>query len=340
MTSRNQAITRYLLPLAALAALCLTGRAQTKDPSEFDVDGVRLGMSVDEASAALQKYGFKYIAKVQFGSRLGKGPFLGAIVGMTGKEYSTDFHNNDDRGDHVSVLFTETEGRAYSIDRTMKYGYETPTSWDVLIQRVREKYGNPTPTPPASAPVPPATIEFWVYDPGGKPISGPWNAMISNWSSHIALWSYCATQTKPAPNDALYNKFFDDTGGEALGNHGGGTDDGIYAPIPYHVPEKAGYASLNSGDYKLYFPLMGWSQPGVGLGPIHGFNSVCGVTLRIHYMWGGDRGPGVLVQGFEVALFDNQRASKNYVSLVNYANGIRAQQLEENRKKSEQQKPF
>jgi hypothetical protein len=339
MTRRNQAITRFLLLVAALAALCLTGRAQTKDPSQFDIDGVRLGMNVDEAYAALQTYGFKYIAKVQFGSRLGKGPFIGAIVGMTGKEYSSDMHG-DDRGDHVSVLFTETEGRAYSIDRTVKYGYETPTSWNVLRQRVREKYGDPTPTPPEISPVPPSGGESWAYDPGGRPISGPWKAMVSNWTDRSALWSDCAAQSRPAGNDTLYNQSFDDTGGQILGNRGGGTGDAIYAPIPYHVPEMGGYPSLNRGDYRLYFPMMGWSQPGVGLGPIHAFNSFCGVTLRIQYDWKGDPGPGVLVQAFQVALFDNQRASKNYVTLVTYANGVKARELEENRKKSDQQKPF
>jgi hypothetical protein len=298
-------------------------------------------MSVDEAEAALRAYGIPYVAKAQFGSRLGKGPFIGAVVGMTGKEYSS-VENPDDRGDHVSAFFTETEGRAYSIDRTMKYGFETPTSWDVLKQRVREKYGDPTPTPPANSPVPPGSMEYWVYDPGGRPISGPWNAMISNWSSHAALWSYCATQTTPAGNDTILNgnQFFDDTVGQAMGNRGGGTSDRIFGPIPYHVPEKAGSPSLNRGEYPLYFPLMGWSQPGVGLGPMHGFNSVCGVTLKTHYAWGGGT-PGVLVQGFEVGLLDNQLASKNMVNLLNYANGVRAQQLEETRKKSEQQKsPF
>jgi hypothetical protein len=325
-----------LLLVAAL--LLFTPRSQSQQsPSQFDVDGVRLGMSVDEAYAALQTYGFKYIAKVQFGSRLGKPPFIGAIVGMTGKEYSSDMHG-DDTGDHVSVMFTETDGKAYSIDRTMKYVHESPTSWDVLRQRVREKYGDPTPIPAGVIPVPPGSIEFWAYDPVGKPISGPWNAMISNWSSHSALWGYCATQGKPASNDTLYNQFFDDTVGQAIGNRGSGTDDAIYAPIPYHVPEKVGTASLNRGDYKLYFPLMGSS--GSMLGPIRAFNLLCGVTLKIDYSWGGDRGPGVFVQGFEVSLFDNQLASKNMVNLIKYADAVRAKQLEENRKKSEKEKPF
>ena len=341
MKRRNQSIVRFILMLAALCALSSAGPAQSKGPSQFDVDGVRLGMSVNEAYGALQTYGFKYIAKVQFGSRLGKGPFIGALVGMTGKEYSSDFHG-DDRGDHVCVLFTETDGKAYSIDRTMKYGVDTPTAWDVLRQKVREKYGDPTPKPPSFLPVPPGTLEFWVYDPGGKPISGPWNAMISNWSSHAALWSYCATQTTPALNDSILNQnhFFDDTVGQALGNHGGGTEDGIFAPIPYPVPQKPGYPSLNRGDYQLYSPLRGWSQPGVGLGPMHGFNSVCGVTLKITYAWGGERGPGVLVEGFEVGLLDNHLASKNMVNLINYANGVKARQLDDIRKKSEQQTPF
>lgn len=332
-THRN--IVRFLLPVALSGALWTNACSQTssKDPSEFDVDGVRLGMTVDEASTALQTYGFKYIAKVQFGSRLGKGPFTGAVVGMTGNEYSYAV-TGDDRGDHVSVLFTETDGRAYSIDRTMIYGPQAPISWDVLRQRVLEKYGHPTPTTPGFVP---GGIEFWVYDPGGRPISGPWDAKISNWSSRGALWSYCAIQGKPAANDTLFPQFFDDTNGQVLGNHGGGTGDGIYGPIPYHVAEKAGYPSMNRGDWRLYSPMMGWT-PAIA-GPIHAFNFQCGVTLKIDYNWSGGT-PGVLVQGFQVSLFDNQRASKNMVKLIDYAKGIKTQQLEENRKKSEAQKPF
>ena len=164
--------------------------------------------------------------------------------------------------------------------------------------------------------------------------------MISNYSSRRNLWSYCATQYMPGGGDTIKNGhlFYDDTPGQILGNRGGGTADAIWGPLPYHVPEKAGFPSLNRHEWPLYSPMSGWSQPGVGLGPIHAFSSVCGVTLRIHYMWGP--GPGVTVQAFEVSLFDNQLASKNIVKLIEYANGVRARQIEENRKKSEQQKPF
>jgi hypothetical protein len=63
------------------------------------------------------------------------------------------------------------------------------------------------------------------------------------------------------------------------------------------------------------------------------------VTLRINYQWGKD-GERATVQNFQVSLFDNQSASKNYMALVNYANGLKAKAQEELRKKSEQQKPF
>ena len=63
------------------------------------------------------------------------------------------------------------------------------------------------------------------------------------------------------------------------------------------------------------------------------------MTLRINYQWGNDAARAT-VQGFEVSLLDNQRASKNYIALVNYANGVKAKDLEELRKKSEQQNPF
>jgi hypothetical protein len=311
-------------------AMCACLAQSRPNPSEFDVDGVRLGMSVDQAEAALRAYGIPYTARVQFPSRLGKGPFVGAVVGLTGKEFSADGHG-DMRGDHIAVLFAETDGKAYSIDRTMDYGALTPTQTDVLMKRVKEKYGDPTPVPPGgmATPVPPATNQFWEYDPAGKAIAGPWNAMVSNWTSRSALWSDCALQEKPASNDTLFKHFFNDI----ESNHG----TGLFAPIPYHVPDIAGSATTwNQGEFDLYTPMLGGLRTG--------FGSDCGVSLKISYQWGMGKGggnvPWGLTKTFEVSLFDNQLASKNMVNLINYANGVRKQEYEEKRKKSEEQKPF
>src|SRR5271156_5302765 len=86
MTRRKQAIVRFLLPIAVCGALCATGRAQSpsKDPSKFDIDGVRLGMGVDEVEAALRAHGSTlHMERMQFQSKLGKEPFIGAVVAMT-----------------------------------------------------------------------------------------------------------------------------------------------------------------------------------------------------------------------------------------------------------------
>jgi hypothetical protein len=330
----------FLLVVVALAPYTCHSQSQP-NPSQFDVDGVRLGMSVDEAYAALQTYGFKYIAKVPFGSRLGKEPFIGALVGMTGTEYVIDDVNNanNDKGDHVSVLFTETEGKAYSIDRTVRYGNQDPIAYDVLLKRVKEKYGDPTPPSPNFIATETSGSQVWVYDPTGKPLTGPWKDMVSNYTTRTGLWSYCAYGggSGTGTTDTLANKFADDSTGQIMGNSEGGTGSTINGRIPYHVPEKTGYPSLNKGVYQLYYPLMGWSQNGIGLGPIHSFGLACGITLRIHYAW---TIRAVQVSGFEVSLFDSQLASRNYKRLVDYATGIKTKQLEENRKKSEQQKPF
>jgi hypothetical protein len=173
---RQHNIVRLLLPVAAFGALCATGCAQTtRDPSKFDINGVRLGMGVDEVEAALAAHGSTpHIERMQFQSKLGKEPFIGAVVAMT---------ENDRRkwnsGDHVLVLFTETEGhKAYLINRYLYYDNNTPTQLDILEKQAAEKYGNRAPVRQPSDP-----SLYWIFDPAGRlmPETAPaWSTCTTN----------------------------------------------------------------------------------------------------------------------------------------------------------------
>jgi hypothetical protein len=162
MTHRKQAIVRFLLSFAALGALCSTGRTQnpSKDPSKFDIDGVRLGMGVDEVESALRAHGSTpHIERVQFRSNLGKGPFIGAVVAVT----DTD-RRKLSTGDHVMVLFTETESnKAWLIERSLTADSDAGTPLDIIGKQAAQKYGNP---PPARLPHP--AIVYMEFDPNGR----------------------------------------------------------------------------------------------------------------------------------------------------------------------------
>jgi hypothetical protein len=104
MTSRNQAIVWYLLPVAAFWALSPAGRAQTPgDPHKFDIAGIRLDIGVDQAQAALHAHDPSMKVQVlQSASQMGKGMFAGGVAGLTGSQNS--------KGDAILIAFTETEG--------------------------------------------------------------------------------------------------------------------------------------------------------------------------------------------------------------------------------------
>lgn len=303
------AITRALIP--------------SKDPSQFDIDGVRLGMGVDEVEAALRAHDFKYIAIAQQRSRSGKGPFIGAVVGMSGTEYvrpgtAVNYGQGSDPGDHVAVLFTETEGnKAYSINRRMEYDRDTPVPFDLLDKQAREKYGNPPPTTPEFK-VPPMFDEYWQFDPAGR---------VMPEGNRDPVWQECALQL-PDTNfsHGIDNvRFFDDI----QGNRG---DNQIYAPVPYAEKLIApGFPSMR-GEYLVYSPSV--------LQLRRTFAIRCGISLEIHYNWSGGVN-GVLVGSFGASLVDNQLAIKNLDNLINYAKVGDTKRLEELHKKAEAQKsPF
>jgi hypothetical protein len=104
MTRRNQAIRQFLLPAAAL---CATDRAQSPsgDADNFDIAGIRLDISAEQAQAALHAHDPSMkVQTIQSPSQLGKGTFTSDVVGLTGSQTG--------KSDAILISFTETESNS------------------------------------------------------------------------------------------------------------------------------------------------------------------------------------------------------------------------------------
>ncbi|MGA9389621.1 MAG: hypothetical protein WBV69_04165, partial [Candidatus Sulfotelmatobacter sp.] len=127
MTRQNRCISRFLLPLAAFCALSSTGRTQSPsgDGHGFDVGGIRLDISVDQAQAALRAHDPSMkIQVLQSPARLSKGTFTSAVVGLTGTQFPSPGVTG--KSDGILISFTETEGnKAYMIARVITYDTST-----------------------------------------------------------------------------------------------------------------------------------------------------------------------------------------------------------------------
>jgi hypothetical protein len=126
------------MPVAAFCAVCSAGRAQTSgDPHNWDIAGIRLDISVDQAQAALHAHDPSMKVQVlESPSQIGKAPFTSGVVGVTGSQSG--------KSDGILITFTEMEGnKAYMIARVVTYDESSSPPRDVLMRQVTEKYGKP-----------------------------------------------------------------------------------------------------------------------------------------------------------------------------------------------------
>jgi len=170
MTRRNQAVIQFLMPVAAFGALCTTGRAQTSgDPHNFDIAGIRLGISVEQAQSAIHAHDPSMKVQVlQSPSQIGKSTFTSGVAGLMGSQRG--------KSDGILIAFTETEGnKAYRITRVLTYDQNSPAPRDVLVQQMTAKYGKQHS----------GTAEgmLWGFDPDGKPGRVCGAALIGNFVS-------------------------------------------------------------------------------------------------------------------------------------------------------------
>jgi hypothetical protein len=138
MTRQSRTIVRFLLPVAAFFTFGAPSRAQTPNPQDFDIAGIRLGITVEQAKAAILAYNPTMTITVkQSASQIGPGTFTSIVAGTTGSASGN--------GDGILVAFTETQGnKAYMISRVLHYENNSPASVDVLMQQITAKYGKPS----------------------------------------------------------------------------------------------------------------------------------------------------------------------------------------------------
>ena len=165
MTCQNRNISRFLLPLAAFCALGSTGRAQSPSGGahSFDVAGIRLDISVDQAQAAIHAHDPSMkIQVLQSPAQLSKGTFTSAVVGLTGAQFPNGVTG---KSDGILISFTETEGnKAYTIARVITYDQSgTVLPIDVLMKQMIDMYGKPH-----SMTSPLGSGMFWSFGPDDK----------------------------------------------------------------------------------------------------------------------------------------------------------------------------
>ena len=159
MIRRHQTIVRLLLPVAGFCAVCSTGRAQSPsgDAHKFDIAGIRLDISVDQAQAALHAHDPSMKVQVlRSPSEIDKTQFTSGVVGVTGSQSA--------KSDGILISFTETEGnKAYAIARVITYDQSSAPPMDILMRQMTEKYGKPH-----SMTAPLGSGMFWSFGPDGK----------------------------------------------------------------------------------------------------------------------------------------------------------------------------
>jgi hypothetical protein len=155
-----------VLTITAVCATCSAGLAQsvTGGAHNWDVAGIRLDISVDQAKAALHAHDPSMKVQVlQSPAQLSKGMFISAVVGLTGAQFPSPGVTG--KSDGILISFTETEGnKAYSIARVITYDQSvTALPIDVLMQQMIDKYGKPH-----SMTSPLGSGMFWSFGPDGK----------------------------------------------------------------------------------------------------------------------------------------------------------------------------
>jgi hypothetical protein len=165
MTRQNRTITRFILPLAAFCALPLKQVVpRSGDAHNFDIAGIRLDISVDQAQAALHAHDPSMKVQVlQSPAQLSKGMFTSAVVGLAGTQYPSPGITG--KSDGILISFTETEGNeAYAIARVMTYDQSSAVlPITALMEQMTDKYGKPH-----SMTSPLGSGMFWSFGPDGK----------------------------------------------------------------------------------------------------------------------------------------------------------------------------
>jgi hypothetical protein len=138
-------LSNLVVQAAAIASLvlatCPVSAAQTRpDPSQFDMMGLKLGMSPDEAQATIRAHDPKILIQAF------------KVKGVDGKIFIQVVHAimHPDRreimaSEEIFVLFTQTQpGRAFAIGHALYFVDGQEPLKTAVLKQLFDKYGSPT----------------------------------------------------------------------------------------------------------------------------------------------------------------------------------------------------
>jgi hypothetical protein len=161
-------LSSLVVRAAAIAGLvlatCSVTPAQTKpDPSQFDVIGLKLGMSADEVQATIRAHDPKILIQA-FKAK-----------GVDGKIFIQVVHaikHPDPRvlpSEEIIVLFTQTQpGTAFAIGHSLYFAKGEEPVKSTVLKQLFDKYGSP----PYSVDL----VDYiykWIFDNNNKPVLQP-----------------------------------------------------------------------------------------------------------------------------------------------------------------------
>lgn len=143
------------------------------NPAEFDILGMKLGMSVEQIDAAIKAYNSSLRTIVQKQQLTGVNDGL-ADIPVVGKFARPSIQTVGGAGTGLNVTFTPTEpNKAYSIHRYVGFPAGQQPFMDKTVQQLREKYGPESRSFTFEGTPSKALYLYWLFDRAGKQIDGP-----------------------------------------------------------------------------------------------------------------------------------------------------------------------
>jgi hypothetical protein len=156
-------LSNLVVRAAAIAGLvlatCPVSTAQTRpDPSQFDVIGLKLGMSADEAQAAIRAHDPKILIQA-FKAKGVDGKISIQVVHAIKRANPRDYMPSEE----IIVSFTQTQpGKAYAIGRSVYFAKGEQPLKTAVLKQLFDKYGSPTESS--------GVTYNWLFDNSNKPI--------------------------------------------------------------------------------------------------------------------------------------------------------------------------
>jgi hypothetical protein len=156
-------LSNLVVRAAAIAGLvlatCSVTPAQTSpDPSQFDVVGLKLGMSADEVQATIRAHDPKILIQA-FKAKGVDGKISIQVVHAIKRAHPRDYMPSEE----IIVSFTQTQpGKAFAIGRSVYFAKGEQPLKTAVLKQLFDKYGSPTESS--------GVIYNWFFDTSNKPL--------------------------------------------------------------------------------------------------------------------------------------------------------------------------